>query len=239
MKSLLTLTLLLLALPSAADYKCKDERGITHIGDIPPPGCANVVMYEITKSGQVLRRIEPTLTPEQLKAKLAQDARKARESRAATETRRKDRALLATYSSEADIDRSRDLNLKPIEGRIKSAQDRTAAIEKQRRKLESELEFYKSGKSAKGAKKDAAPAREVPPQLTADLERTQNEKAAIAKSIAGYEAEMQQVRERYEAERKRWVELKQLQRDGKLDLSEPKQIESASKAGAAKPAARK
>ncbi len=51
------LILAMLAAPAAhAAYKCKDERGITHIGDTPPAACANVVMYEITRSGTVSSR---------------------------------------------------------------------------------------------------------------------------------------------------------------------------------------
>ena len=71
-----------------------------------------------------------------------------------------------------------------------------------------------AGKATKGAGK----SRELPPQLKSDFERTQQELAALGKSVANYEKEMQEVRERYDADKVRWVELKQLQRQGKLDM---------------------
>jgi len=222
------------ALPAHAAFKCKDEKGVTHIGDTPPAACASVMMYEVTPSGTILRSIEPTPTGEQLKAKLEEAARAREAAKAAAEQRRKDLALLSTYSTEKDIDVSRDLNLKPIEGRIKSARDRTAAVDKHEQELEAEMEFYKAGKSTKAAK-----AREAPAQLKADLERTKHEKSTLASSIASYEKEMQEVRERYDTDKKRWLELKQMHREGKLDLRDPKELEAAKKAEPSKQPAKK
>lgn len=234
-KILLILALALAAAPAAhAAYRCKDEKGLTHIGDTPPAACANVPLYETTRSGTVIRRIDPTPTGDQLKAKQEEEARAKEAAKAAAEQRRKDLALLATYATEKDIDTSRDLNLKPIEGRIKSAAERTAAVEKREKELEAEMEFYQAGKSSKSGK-----VREAPPQLKADLARTKQEKATLAKSIASYEKEMQEVRERYDADKKRWNELKQLHREGKLDLRDPKELEAAKKGVPNKPGTKK
>jgi hypothetical protein len=229
------LILALAATPAAhAAFKCKDEKGLTHFGDTPPAACANVPMYETTRSGTIIRRIEPTPTGEQLKAKLEEEARAKEAAKAAAEQRRKDLALLATYATEKDIDTSRDLNLKPIEGRIKSAKERNAAVEKREQELEAEMEFYQAGKSGKSGK-----VREAPPQLKADLARTKQEKAALARSIEGYEKEIVEVRDRYEADKKRWLELKQLHREGKLDLRDPKELEAAKKDATSKPGTKK
>lgn len=234
MKILLILAALA-ALPAHAAFKCKDEKGITHIGDTPPAGCANVVMYEVTPSGTVLRKIDPTPTGEQLRLRQEEEARAKEAAKQAAEQRRKDVALLATYASEKDIDTSRDLNLKPIEGRIKSAQERTSAVDKRQKELEAEMEFYQAGKSTKAAGK----SREAPPQLKTDLERVKAEKVALAKAISDYEKEMQEVRERYDADKRRWVELKQMHREGKLDLRDPKELEAAKKGAPNKPGVKK
>ncbi|HEX4943327.1 MAG TPA: DUF4124 domain-containing protein [Usitatibacteraceae bacterium] len=230
--------LAMLAAPAAhAVYKCKDEKGITHVGDTPPAACANVVLYEIAKSGNVIRTIDPTPTGDQVRAKTEEAARRKEAEKAAAEQRRKDIALLATYSSEQDIDTSRDLNLKPIEGRIQSARERTLAVEKRTKELETELEFYKAGKGKGG--KSPATVREAPPQLKADLEQVQREKASLAQSITNYGKEMQEVRERYDADKKRWVELKQMNREGKFDLRDSREIEASRKTEPAKQPARK
>ena len=77
MKRLLILAMLV-APQAHALYKCKDERGVTHIGDTPPAACASVVMYEVTRSGTILRKIDPTPTEDQIKARQAEAERERR-----------------------------------------------------------------------------------------------------------------------------------------------------------------
>ncbi len=201
--TILLAAIAMLAAPVAeAAFRCVDEKGVTHIGDTPPAGCAKVPMFEISRSGTVLRRIDPTPTAEEAKAREEAAARKKEEDRAAAEQKRKDLALLSTYSSEKEIDMARDRNVEPVRGRIALAQERTKAVDKRIQELEDEMEFYKSGKSK------TAKAKEAPAQLVADLERVKAEKVALAKSIVGYEKEIQEIKAKYETDRKRWVELK-------------------------------
>lgn len=224
MKRLLILAML--AAPAAqAAFKCTDKSGRTHIGDTPPAGCADVTMVEVSRSGTVLRTIEPSLTGDQAKAKQEEVARRKEQEKQAAEQRRKDIALLATYGSEKDIDTSRDINLKPIDARIKSAQDRIVAVEKRQKQLDEEMEFYKAGSSKTSGKSKGPPA-----QLTQDVERAKAEKAALEKSVIDYQKEMVEVRERFDGDKKRWVQLKEMQREGKLDLRSPQEIEAAKKA---------
>lgn len=204
------LIVVMLAAPAAeAAYRCKDEKGVTHIGFAPPPECANVVIYEVSKTGTVLRTIEPSLTGDQAKAKQEADARAKEAAKAAVEQRRKDTALLSTYSSEKDFERARDATLAPIQKSIATFDARTAAIEKRQKELADEMEFYKAGKS-----KTAGKSREPPPQLLADIEKLGKEKESIAASKARSEKEMEQVRARYEADKARWLELKQSKKPG-------------------------
>jgi hypothetical protein len=206
MKKLVFLLVALAALPVEAAFRCVDEKGVTHIGDTPPAGCANVPMFEISRSGSVLRKIDPTPSAEEVKVREADAVRRKEEAKVAAEQRRKDMALLNTYASEKEFDMTRDRNIEPVQGRIKSAQDRMVAVDKRAQELADEMEFYKAGKS-KAAKKDAA-VREVPIQLTTEYERTQAEKAALAKGIVGNEKEIVDIRTKFEADKKRWVELK-------------------------------
>jgi chromosome segregation ATPase len=223
----LALALLALAVIPAAEaaYKCTDEKGRTHIGDTPPPQCDRVIMYEVTRSGTVIRKIDPTPTEEQKQARIEEEARRKEAARAADEQRRKDLALLATYSSERDFDVSRDRNIDPVQNRIKGAQERSDAVDKRIKELEEEMEFYKAGKGKAASGK----AREAPPQLTADLERARKEKAQLAANLASYDKEIEQIRVRYDTDKKRWLELKQAHREGKLDLRDPREIEASKK----------
>ena len=228
MRALVMLLAALAAVPAAeAAYKCTDEKGRTHIGDTPPAACERVIMYEVTRSGTVIRKIDPTPTEQEKQARIDEEARKKEAARAADEQRRKDLALLATYSSERDFDVSRDRNIDPVQNRIKGAQERSEAVDKRIKELEEEMEFYKAGKSKAAAGK----TRGAPPQLTSDLERARKEKAQLAANLASYDKEIEQIRVRYETDKKRWTELKQLHREGKLDLRDPREIEAAAKKG--------
>ena len=100
-----------------ASFKCVDANGATHIGDAPPPACANVIMYEIGPSGAVVRRIEPTGNA----AAGAASAASAHEAeKAAAAAKRRDRALLDSYTSAQEIDRARDRNVEMLRARIES-----------------------------------------------------------------------------------------------------------------------
>ena len=198
----LALLLTALYLPAAgAAYRCVDEKGRRHVGDTPPAGCANVPMEEF-RGSKVLRVIEPSLTPEQVKAKEEAAARKKVTDKLAAEQKRKDMALINTYSSEKEFDMTRDRTIEPINGRIRQARERISQIEKQERKLNDEMEFYTAGKGKSGK------AKEPPANLVEGLKGAQQEKATIEKNIAGYEREIADIRAKFDEDKKRWVTIK-------------------------------
>ena len=203
MKRLLLCLALLHAPLAPAAYKCVDEKGITHIGDTPPAGCAAVVMYEIKPNGTVVRKIDPTPTPEQAKAMQAQGEKKREAEKLAAEQKRKDAALLSTYSSEREFDVVLDRTIAPIRSRMKSAQERITAIDARQKKIEEEMEFYKAGKSKASKKGD-----EAPPTLVAEQERLFFEKQSLVNGIAAQEKEIVQLQERFDVDKKRWVRIK-------------------------------
>lgn len=205
MRRIAGLILALGAGSAAAAFRCVDEHGLTHFGDVPPASCANVVVYELDKMGMVVRRIDPTPTPEQLRRlKEEQDKRKEAE-RVAAEQKRKDNALLATYSSEREFDVARDRNIEPIRSRIASARERIITLDKQRTELENRLDFYRAGQ-AKG--RDGGKVHQPPPGLLADIDRTKQEKKSLEASIAGAQKEIEALSARYESDKKRWIEVR-------------------------------
>ncbi|HET7728940.1 MAG TPA: DUF4124 domain-containing protein [Usitatibacter sp.] len=191
---------------AGAAYKCVDEKGIAHYGDTPPAGCAAVVMYEVKPNGTVIRRIDPTPTPEQAQTMRAENERKREAEKQAAEQKRKDTALLATFSSEREFDVVRDRSIEPIRSRIKSSQERIAAIEKRERQIEDELEFYKAGKSKAHNKKGE---RDAPPvMLVTEQERLKAERQTLVAGIASQENEIKQVHERFDLDKRRWLQIK-------------------------------
>jgi Domain of unknown function (DUF4124) len=222
MRKLLVLALLF-APGVEATYKCTDKGGRTHIGDTPPAQCAEVVMYETSASGTVLRKIDPTPSADEVKAKLAAEEKKKADDIAAGEQRRKDLALMATYTSEKDFDVAAERNLDPIIMRIKSVKERIAAVEKRQQSLEDEMEFYQAGKSKTSKSKSA------PPQLVTDLDRVKAEQVTLATNLKNYDKEVADTRARYESDKQRWKDLKTQQAAGKLNLADPKTADSSAK----------
>ncbi len=46
---------------------CKDEKGITHVGNTPPAACANVVLYVVSRVGDRPAQDRPHHHGEQLR----------------------------------------------------------------------------------------------------------------------------------------------------------------------------
>jgi hypothetical protein len=204
MKAMGIAAAVLLANPATAAFRCVDETGRTHIGDTPPELCAKVVMYEVTRSGQVLRTIQPSLTDEQIKARIADEDRKKESDKASFEQKRKDLALLATYSTEEEFDVVLNRNIEPITGRITNAQERMVAIDKRNKELDEELEFYKAGKTTKASAKKV----EAPPNMVEEQGRLKHEKVVLTKNITGYEKEIVELKAKFGVDKKRWLALK-------------------------------
>jgi hypothetical protein len=186
---------------AGAAYKCVDGKGVTHIGDTPPPGCATVMMYEVTPTGKVIRAIEPTPTPEQAKVLAAEAAKKREADAKAADQKRRDQALLSTFGSEKEFDVARERNIEPIQARIKTAQERMLQVDKRQKTLDEEMEFYKAGKS-KGKGKEA------PATMVDEQARLEKERVTLQSNIVGYEKDIEQVKVKFDSDKKRWVELK-------------------------------
>jgi hypothetical protein len=202
MKKIFLLLAALYVPAAGAAYKCVDEKGVTHIGDTPPAGCATVMMYEISRSGTVVREIEPTPTPEQAKARLEEAERRKEAERVAGEQKRKDVALLSSYSNEREFDVARDRNIEPLNGRIYNSKDRLKVLDKRLKEIDDEMEFYKAGKSK------TAKTREAPPSLMHEQARVKTEKESLEKSIAGSEKEIEALKVKFDSDKKRWLALK-------------------------------
>lgn len=187
-----------------AAYRCTDSRGITHFGDTPPLQCGNVRIYELNRAGVVVRVIEPSLTPEQLAERERERAKAQEAARAAADARRRDNALLSTYTTEREFALALERDLRAIEDRIKAGRERILSIDSRRSELIDELEFYAAGRGKAFGKR-----REPPPELVAEQDRLREEKGRLIERIVRDEASMEEIRQKNERDRKRWMELTQ------------------------------
>jgi hypothetical protein len=160
-------------------------------------------MEEVTRGGIVIRKIEPSLTEEQVKARLEAEEKQRIADKAAAEQKRKDTALLSTYANEKEFDVARDRNIEPLKARISQSQDRLKEIDKRVKVVKEEMEFYTAGKKKTSSKKDDTPAA-----MTAELDRLAEEKKQIQASIVGYEKEIAETRTKFDEDKRRWVALK-------------------------------
>ena len=203
MKRLAILAACALSLQAGAAFRCVDEKGRTHVGDTPPPGCANVPLQEVTRGGTVIRTIQPSMTEEQVKARADAEEKQRQAEKAVAEQKRKDMALLATYSSDKEFDVARDRNIEPLTARIRQSEERLKEIDKRVAAVKDEMEFYKAGKKKGTARKD-----EMPSGLQAELVRLDEEKKSIHKGIAASEKEIAEMRTKFDIDKKRWLVLK-------------------------------
>ena len=122
-------------------YKWVDKDGKVHYTDSIPPDQVNQGRKELTKQGRVAGETEAALTTEQRLAREQELARQKAEQKLYADQKRRDQTLLATYSSESDIDLARARNLEPVDGRIKSAMQRLKDLEVKEKQIAEEMEF--------------------------------------------------------------------------------------------------
>ena len=138
---------LLAVAPAAAQermYKCVDARGKVYYTQVPPPECLGRDTQELNKSGTLIRKNPATipLSPAQEQAREAERRKKIEDEEKSKEERRKNLALLNTYSSEKDIEDARARTLKEAQGAIEDTERSIAGAQKRQQELEAEKEFY-------------------------------------------------------------------------------------------------
>ena len=138
---------LLAVAPAAAQermYKCVDARGKVYYTQVPPPECLGRDTQELNKSGTLIRKNPAAipLSPAQEQAREAERRKKIEDEERSKEERRKNLALLNTYSSEKDIEDARARTLKEAQGAIEDTERSIAGAQKHQQELEAEKEFY-------------------------------------------------------------------------------------------------
>lgn len=186
-----------LAAPLAAQvptYRCTAADGKKYYASTIPPQCIGRPVEQLNRQGLVVRRIDPE-GEEQAKAEKAAALAKKREEEAASrEERRRNQALLATYTSEKDIDDARARALAENKKAMTDVETRIAATRKRRAGYEKELEFYKG---------DAKP----PAKLSDDMQNADVEIKANEELLAVKRKEVAQINARYDEDKKRYREL--------------------------------
>lgn len=123
-------------------YVCVDANGRRITSDRPIPECADREQRELRPSGALKRTVPPTPTLQERAAEEARQREQAeREARIADEKRR-ERVLLTRYPNQAAHDRARADALQQIDETMASIRTVQSDLERQRKSINAELEFY-------------------------------------------------------------------------------------------------
>ena len=196
MKPITVLTCLIaaaLALPVQAQqagvrmYKCVDAAGKAYYSDKVNPDCGQGV--ELNRQGVVMKKKEiakPGQSPNEVVAAV----------KSTREQERRDRALMATYTSEEEIDAARERSLSlPVQG--------TKAIESKLDKVNRQLTELKNQADVLATQK-----KKLPAHLLEEVNVSQKEVSALEADLAQRKAQSDSIRARYEADKQRFRELK-------------------------------
>lgn len=215
-----------LALVPVADaqlYKWTDEKGVVHYTDkAPDPGRAGTVL---DTQGRPVSRIEGAATPEQARAREAEEERRRAAAREEEAEARRNRAILSSYTTEAEIDLARARAVATVESQIQSAQAYLAQLTKRKTELD-----------ARKAKLGDNPA---PPQLERDSASVDAEYAKNSDLVVQKRRELAAVTARYDADKQRWRELKAQQESNATAAASGNRAASPAAPAPASPPAKK
>lgn len=185
---------LLLAVGSAQAtmYRWVDGNGRVHYSDTPPMTYQKSGGAELSKQGNVIRRTQSEAERKAEAERLAEQKRIEAEQNKQAQL---DRALMSTYTTEAEIDLARDRALEHHKLAIKGAEIRSKAVEANLADLKARIaNIEKAG-------------RTVGPSLKDQLDQAAREQLELKRTILNNEEAMLMVREKYAADKMRFIEL--------------------------------
>ncbi len=171
-------------------YKWVDKNGRTHYGETIPPEYADRDTKQL-ENGRVTDRSEAFDTEKKNSAK-----KETAEDKAAEEARRRDQALLNSFTNENEIDLSRDRSLLQIEARINSYQTLIKSAQSTLADLHKEAE----ARTKKGWS--------IPKSLTDDIADAEARVSKLQTGLEDNQKEFEAVKARFEAQKLRFRELK-------------------------------
>lgn len=181
----------------AATYRWVDQSGKVHYSDVMPPNQAGQGHSELDKQGRVTKEIKRTrLTAEERQRQAELAARQAEEKRKQEEQQRRDKALLATYTSENEIALARNRAIELENLNIRGLQTRLDAAA-------AKLSFANTHLTRSRAARQAAPAGYVQMRNEAQAELAQ-----ISESLRLRNQAIKDIQLRFEEDAKRFMELK-------------------------------
>jgi len=160
-----------------------------------PPEYANNPTRELNTRGITVKKSEAVLSGEALRAKQEEEARRKVEEQERAAQRKRDLALLNSYTSESEIEARRDRDLQQLDLTIVGLQTSLKQLKATEADLRRRMDnFAKNGKPA-------------PDNLTEDVSRASGDVTATERLVSQKRNEQEAVRMKYNELRSRFAEL--------------------------------
>ena len=117
---------------AAQSYRCVGKDGKKYYGQSVPTECLGQPIEQLNAQGLVVKKIDAQASADARAKKEAEEAERKKREAVSREESRRDRALLATYTSEKDVDEARTRALEGNRQQLKEVEARIADLTKRR-----------------------------------------------------------------------------------------------------------
>lgn len=189
------------ALAQSRLYRWVDDEGVVHYGDHIPPEYAGRDREILNTQGIPVGFEEGEVTDAERALVRQREATAAAEQEAKAEIARRDRMLLQTYLSVADIEDLRDRRLELLESQIKVTELYLSNLRERLATLQREAGRYKPYSE----KEDA---REVPADLALDMSQTASSITLYEQTLVRTRRDQEALKASFDSDISRFRELK-------------------------------
>ena len=161
-----------------------------------PPEYQDNAASTLNKRGEMVNQGEASMSAEQRKAQQADADKKKQEEQQRAEEKRKDRALLDSFTTEKEIDLKRARDIQQIEVNIAAQQSLVKSMTERQTETRAKID---------AAKKDNKP---VPAALQQEYDKQTADLAKLQEHMAQKRKEIVEKNAEYDAMKKRFMELK-------------------------------
>ena len=187
---------LALAAPVGASvYKWTDDKGVTHYSDTVPAEFVNRGAVQLNNRGMAIKKTDPTPTPEQRKAQEEEEAKKREQAKLAVEQKRRDEALLNSYTNEKEIGFVRQRNISVVEDSMNSTRRRLEELRTRRQEIDTERVALEQG------------GKQLTPTRQRELKSIDEQIPELEKSLAQKGRDVETLKTKYDSDLKRYREL--------------------------------
>ena len=180
--------------PSSSSYRCTGKDGKRYYGSTIPPQCLGQPVEQLNNQGLVIKRIDAAASAAEREKKAAEEEERKKREAISKEEGRRNRALLATYTSEKDIEDARARALKDNEFAVADIQKKITLMKQKLADTEKEM-------------KDSAAKKQGTTRLEQSLNNTNFDIKTQQDLLDTKKREVTAINARYDEDVKRYREL--------------------------------